>query len=68
VIATAHNHGGYAQVSTVSCPAAGDCAAGGYYLTAPGSSQKYQAFLATLEGYAWQPVEEVPRTQVLNKA
>ncbi|MGD0701480.1 MAG: Ig-like domain-containing protein [Trebonia sp.] len=30
-IATAHNLGGYAQVSTVSCPSAGNCAAGGYY-------------------------------------
>lgn len=58
-IGTGHNVGGYAQVSTVSCPAAGDCAAGGYYLTAPGSSQKYQAFLVTLEGFTWQPVEEV---------
>jgi hypothetical protein len=66
-IATAHNRGGYAQVSTISCPAAGNCAAGGYYLTAPGTSQKYQAFLATLESYTWQPVEEVPGTQVLNK-
>jgi Bacterial Ig-like domain (group 3) len=58
-IGTGHNVGGYAQVSTVSCPAAGDCAAGGFYLTAPGSSQKYQAFLVTLEGFTWQPVEEV---------
>jgi hypothetical protein len=30
-IATVHNHGGYAQVSTVSCPSAGFCAAGGSY-------------------------------------
>jgi hypothetical protein len=35
-------------VSTVSCPAAGNCAAGGYYLTAAGSSQKYEAFLVSL--------------------
>jgi hypothetical protein len=66
-IATAHNVGGYAQLSTVSCPAVGDCAAGGYYLTAPGSSQKYEAFLVTLKGFAWQSVVEVPGTQVLNK-
>jgi Bacterial Ig-like domain (group 3) len=66
-IAGSPNHGGYAQVSTVSCPKAGNCAAGGYYLTAPGSSQKYQAFLASLEGFSWKPVEEVPGTNVLNK-
>ena len=65
-IATAHNLGGYAQVSTVSCPSAGNCGAGGYYLTAPGSSQKYQAFLVSLEGFAWKPVEEVPGTNALN--
>jgi hypothetical protein len=66
-IAGSPNHGGYAQVSTVSCPKAGNCAAGGYYLTAPGSSQKYEAFLASLEGFSWKPVEEVPGTNVLNK-
>jgi Bacterial Ig-like domain (group 3) len=66
-IAGGPNHGGYAQVSTVSCPKAGNCAAGGYYLTAPGSSQKYQAFLASLEGFSWKPVEEVPGTAALNK-
>lgn len=58
-IGTGHNVGGYAQLSTVSCPAAGDCAAGGSYLSAPGSGQQYQAFLVTLEGYTWRPVEEV---------
>ena len=58
-IGTGHNVGGYAQVSTVSCPAAGDCAAGGFYLGPPGSNQQYQAFLVTLEGFTWQPVEEV---------
>jgi hypothetical protein len=65
-IATAHNLGGYAQVSAVSCPSAGNCAAGGYYLTAAGSSQKYEAFLVSLEGFAWKPVEEVPGTNALN--
>jgi hypothetical protein len=66
-IGTGHNIGGFAQVSTVSCPAAGDCAAGGFYLTAPGSSQKYEAFVVALKGYSWQSVQEVPGTQVLNK-
>jgi Bacterial Ig-like domain (group 3) len=67
-IAGTPNHGGYAQVSTVSCPKAGNCAAGGYYLTAPGGSgQKYQAFVASLEGFSWKPVEEVPGTNVLNQ-
>jgi Bacterial Ig-like domain (group 3) len=65
-IATAHNLGGYAQVSTVSCPSAGNCAAGGYYLTAAGRNQKYEAFLVSLEGFAWRPVEEVPGTSTLN--
>ena len=51
----------------MSCPKAGNCAAGGYYLTAPGSSQKYQAFLVSLENFSWKPVEEVPGTAVLNK-
>lgn len=66
-IANGPNHGGYAQVSSVSCPKAGNCAAGGYYLTAPGSSQKYEAFLASQEGFGWKPVEEVPGTGILNK-
>lgn len=51
----------------MSCPAAGDCGAGGYYLTAPGGSQKYEAFLVSLKGFTWQSVQEVPGTQVLNK-
>jgi hypothetical protein len=65
-IGTGHNIGGFAQVSTVSCAAAGDCAAGGFYLTAPGSSQKYEAFVVTLKSFSWQSVEEVPGTQTLN--
>ena len=51
----------------MSCVSAGNCAAGGYYLTAPGSSQKYQAFVVALKSYAWQSIQEVPGTQVLNK-
>jgi hypothetical protein len=60
------NTGGYAQVNGLSCASAGNCAAGGYYLTAAGGSQKYEAFLVSLEGFAWKPVEEVPGTSTLN--
>ena len=65
-IGSGHNLGGYAQVSTVSCPSAGNCAAGGSYLSAPGSSQRYQAFVVSLKGFAWQSVKEVPGTGALN--
>ena len=30
-------------------------------------SQKYEAFVVNLKGFAWQSVQEVPGTQVLNK-
>jgi hypothetical protein len=50
------------QVSVVSCPAANDCVAGGYYGDADGNQQ---ALLVTESGGTWTP-EEVPGTAALN--
>jgi hypothetical protein len=44
------NSGGGATVSTVSCPAAGDCDAGGYYTNTKGDTF---GFLSTETGGAW---------------
>jgi hypothetical protein len=49
-------------VSTVSCPAAGSCMAGGYYQDANGTQQ---ALLVTQSGSTWGE-EEVPGTASLN--
>jgi len=49
-------------VSTVSCPAAGSCVAGGYYQDANGAPQ---ALLVTQSGSTWSK-QEVPGTASLN--
>jgi hypothetical protein len=44
------NAGGQAQVSSVSCPSAGDCVAGGYYTDA---DDEFQVFVASERNGTW---------------
>src|SRR5690242_20710425 len=61
------NEGGAAQVSSVSCASAGNCAAGGTY--ADGSvSALQQAFVASEVNGTWHTAIEVPGTAALNQA
>jgi hypothetical protein len=57
------NVDGDAQVLTVSCASAGNCAAGGYYAD---SSDNQQAFVTEEVSGTWQDATEVPGTAGLN--
>jgi hypothetical protein len=57
------NTGGGAQVFSVSCPSAGNCAAGGYYSD---RFQHAQAFVADDVDGTWGNAIEVPGTAALN--
>jgi hypothetical protein len=57
------NTGGFAQVSSVSCGAAGNCAEGGFYKDSAGH---YQAFVAGEVNGTWRTAVEVPGTAALN--
>ena len=57
------NGGGYAQVNSVSCAAAGDCTGGGTYRD--GSSNP-QAFVVSETNGNWGNAVEVPGTPTLN--
>jgi hypothetical protein len=54
------NAGGYPQVSSVSCPSAGNCAAGGWYLD---SSHNRHAFIVTQRNGRWGTAIEIPGTR-----
>src|SRR5215472_14721406 len=56
------NTGGNAEVLSVSCAAAGSCAAGGYYR----ASGQLQAFVVTEARGRWRRAIEVPGTAALN--
>jgi hypothetical protein len=58
------NKGGNAQVGSMSCTSAGDCAAGGWYTD---GSDHQQAFVASERRGQWRPAIEVPGTGTLNK-
>jgi hypothetical protein len=58
------NTGGNAKINSVSCPAPGDCSAGGYYTDA--SSGHQQALVVTETGGTWGNAEEVPGSGALN--
>jgi len=60
------NAGGVAEVRSVSCAAAGSCAAGGDYRPRR-SSIRMQAFVVTEAGGRWRKAIEVPGTAALNK-
>lgn len=57
------NAGGDAEVSSVSCPSPGNCAATGFYLS---SSSRYQAYVASELVGVWHDAMEVPGTGKLN--
>jgi hypothetical protein len=57
------NAGGQAELTSLSCPSAGFCSAGGYYLD--GSGQQ-QAFVASEAGGTWANAVEVPGEAALN--
>ena len=57
------NSGGYAQVSSVSCPTAGNCIAGGYYEDGSGH---LQAFVVGETHGSWGKALEVPGSATLN--
>jgi hypothetical protein len=59
------NAGGNAAVVSVSCPTAGFCAAGGYYLDGAGNRQ---AFLVNETSGRWHFAVEAPGTGELNRA
>ncbi len=58
------NQGGVAQLTSVSCAAAGNCSAGGYYTDSAGNGQ---AFVVSEQGGTWGTAKEVPGTAALNK-
>jgi hypothetical protein len=58
------NQGGFAQVNSVSCASAGNCAAAGVYTD---SSHNSQAFVASAVNGAWHTAIEVPGTAALNQ-
>ncbi len=57
------NAGGYADVYSVSCPSAGNCAAGGDYTDGSGSGQ---GFVAVERNGVWGKAIEVPGLEALN--
>jgi hypothetical protein len=58
------NTGGNAKINSVSCPAPGDCSAGGYYTDAASGHQ--QALVVTETGGTWGTAKEVPGSAALN--
>jgi len=59
------NSGGYAQLQSVSCAGAGNCAAGGRYSD---GSHDPQAFVVSEKNGVWGTAVEVPGTAALNTA
>ena len=57
------NAGGTADVLSVSCASAGNCAAGGYYTDSHGNQQ---AFVADERHGRWNRAVKVPGTATLN--
>jgi hypothetical protein len=60
--AAVHARGGQAAVLSVSCPSAGNCSAGGYYLRSDGT----QGFVVSRVHGTWGTAEEVPGLAKLN--
>ena len=54
----------WAEVTTLSCPAPGDCLAGGFYR---GHSGGLESLVATESGGTWQAATELAGTGTLNK-
>ena len=63
------NTGEAAAITSVSCPSAGNCAAGGFYQTDvldPDDSLPVEAFVVNHANGRWGPAEEVPGSNSLN--
>ena len=58
------NRGDFADMLSVSCGAAGNCSAGGFYTPRVG---RRQAFVVSQTGGTWHPAIEVPGTAALNQ-
>jgi len=58
------NRGGFAQVWSVSCATAGNCAAGGVYVD---GHRHGQAFVVSETNGTWRTAIEVPGSETLNK-
>jgi hypothetical protein len=58
------NKGGTADINSLSCTSAGNCAAGGYYTD---GSDHRQAFVVSETNGTWRTAIEVPSTGGLNK-
>src|SRR5262249_3696310 len=58
------NQGGFAEISSVSCASAGNCAAVGFYSTA---SLHHQAFVVSEVKGAWGRAEQVPGLAALDQ-
>jgi hypothetical protein len=58
------NSGGYAEITSVSCAAAGECSAGGEYTD---STSGTEAFVVSQTGGTWSTAQEVPGIQYLNR-
>ncbi len=58
------NRDGYGEVSSVSCPSAGNCAAGGIF---DDRQHDYQGFVAGERNGRWSTAVEVPGLGTLNK-
>src|SRR6266852_4641285 len=59
------NQGGNAQLASVSCASAGNCAAGGFYTDGSGHTQ---AFVVSQANGTWAKAIEVPGSGTLNTA
>ena len=57
------NAAGNASIISLSCPAAGNCAAGGFYLASPGH---FQPFVVSQVNGIWRKAIKVPGTSTLN--
>ena len=63
----AMNAGGYAEIDSVSCAAAGECSAGGLYASSSTDDiPTVQALVVTETGGTWGTAQEVPGTDALN--
>jgi len=58
------NKGGDAHTTSVSCPSAGNCSAGGSYFNKPGHQQ---VFVVTEVKGAWETAQEIPGSGTLNQ-
>jgi hypothetical protein len=61
------NQGGVAEITSVSCASAGNCAAGGQYADNAGDFQHRQAFVVSQANGTWGAAIEVPGTAALNQ-